>query len=132
MKKIPCFLFDFEPYGVFIGCQLLLEDQNLEQNYNKILKSIKFYNTVNEQLEKFLEIYTYSIEKVEKWFQRFEFIFKFMWYFMGFLGQLEFLSNLIVVNNQMFCLLSLGRMIMSLGLSILDHPIVLVVQNVQI
>ena len=71
MKKIPCFLFDFEPYGVFIGCQLLLEDQNLEQNYNKILKSIKFHNTVNEQLEKFLEIYTYSVENLEKWFERF-------------------------------------------------------------
>ena len=71
MKKIPCFLIDYEPYGLFIGCQLLSEDLNENTKYNKILKSIKFHNTVNEQLEKFLEIYTYSVENLEKWFERF-------------------------------------------------------------
>ena len=66
MKNISCFLLDYEPYGLFIGCQLLLENENLY----KIVKTRKFYNTVNVELEKFFHIYSYSKENLEKWFER--------------------------------------------------------------
>ena len=66
MKKICCFLQDFQEYGVFIGCQLL----KCDGEPSKILKTIKFYNLVNSELEKFLDIYEYSKENLEKWFER--------------------------------------------------------------
>ena len=57
---------DFQEYGLFIGCQLLKSEIPPRKN----IKSRKFYDEINSELESFLEIYTYSKENVEKWFER--------------------------------------------------------------
>jgi hypothetical protein len=67
MKKLLCFLQDFEAFGIFVGCSLL-ESQG---NYQKRLKSIEFYNEVSEKLEDFLKFNEYTCENMEKWFNRF-------------------------------------------------------------
>jgi hypothetical protein len=66
MKKICCFLHDFQEYGIFIGCQLLIgEGEPLKK-----LKTRKFYNLISRELEKYLDLYEYSKENLEKWFER--------------------------------------------------------------
>jgi hypothetical protein len=66
MKKICCFLQNFQEYGIFIGCQLL----KCEGEPSKNLKTRKFYNIISRELEKYLDLYEYSIENLEKWFER--------------------------------------------------------------
>ena len=66
MKKIPCYVENFEPYGYFIG--VLLSEQN--GNLYKVRDSSDFYNLLHDELEKFLNSYEYSRENVEKYFSR--------------------------------------------------------------
>lgn len=66
MKKILCFLQDFESYGIFVGCSLL----ECQGNYKKHLKTVEFYNKVSVNLENFLEFNEYTRENLEKWFDR--------------------------------------------------------------
>ena len=66
MKKLSCFLRDFEPFGMFIGCSLL----ESENSYKKVLKSVEFYYKISKNLENFLEYNEYSRENLEKWFNR--------------------------------------------------------------
>jgi hypothetical protein len=66
MRKLLCFLQDFAPFGVFVGCSLL----KFPGNYKKRLKSIEFYNEVSENLEEFLKFHDYTIKNLEKWFNR--------------------------------------------------------------
>ena len=66
MKKISCYVKNFEGYGYFIGGLLSQQQGNL----NKIRQSIEFYNLVHEELEKFFKLYDYSKINVEKYFSR--------------------------------------------------------------
>lgn len=66
MKKVVCYVQDFESYGIFVGC--LLSDQN--GNLNTVRRSVDFYNLISDELTKFLEIYLYTIENMEKYFRR--------------------------------------------------------------
>ena len=66
MKTICCFLQDFQEYGLFIGCQLLKK----EGEPQKIIKSVKFYNEVSVEIVNFLDVYAYSKNNLEKWFNR--------------------------------------------------------------
>ena len=42
MKKVVCYVQDFESYGIFVGC--LLSDQN--GNLNTVRRSVDFYNLI--------------------------------------------------------------------------------------
>jgi hypothetical protein len=66
MKKLSCFLENFEHFGMFIGCSLLETDGD----YKQILKSVEFYNRVSESLNDFLQYNDYTRENLEKWFGR--------------------------------------------------------------
>jgi len=65
MKKIVCFVPGFESFGIFIGCLLADRDEP-----NKIRKTTEFYNLVSDELSKFLEIYDYNRQNMEKFFGR--------------------------------------------------------------
>ena len=66
MKKIPCYVKDFEPYGYFVGA--LLSKQN--GNLYKVRDSTKFHNLLHVELDNFLKAYNYSRENIERYFCR--------------------------------------------------------------
>ena len=66
MRKISCFVANYEGYGYFVGCLL----QRYTENIERVKKSVEFYNLLTVELENFLEIYEYSRENCEKYFQR--------------------------------------------------------------
>ena len=68
MKKISCYVSGLEPWGVFLGVLLFLSDESNIQRYKA---SVEFYNKAAEQLELFLEIYSYNKQNIEKWFARY-------------------------------------------------------------
>ena len=65
MKLISCFVEGLEPWGVLVGILL-----DRETDPNKCRKTVKFYNQTSLELEQFFEIYSYTIENLEKWFKR--------------------------------------------------------------
>ena len=67
MKKISCFVPGLEPWGIFTGALLAASK---EKNLDRYKLSVEFYNLAAEELEKFLEIYSYSKTNVGKYFSR--------------------------------------------------------------
>jgi len=67
MKLTNCFVDGLEPWGMFAG---VLLSRSKEENLNKCKSSVDFYNKTSKELEDFFEIYTYSVENLEKWFRR--------------------------------------------------------------
>jgi len=67
MKLTSCFVEGLEPWGMLSG---VLLNASKEDNLNQYKSSIDFYNKASKELEDFLEIYTYSVENLEKWFRR--------------------------------------------------------------
>jgi len=72
MKKIRCYIKNFEPYGYFVGA--LLSKQN--GNLYKVRDSVEFYNLLHDELEMFLRSYSYSKQNVETFFSRYFVIYQ--------------------------------------------------------
>ena len=66
MKKISCYVENFEPYGYFVGGLLSKQKGKL----NEVCRSVDFYNLLHEELETFLKLNDYSKATVEKYFSR--------------------------------------------------------------
>lgn len=65
MRGINCYVEGLEGRGIFVGCCL-----NYCQNVEKTRRNKVFEVIVKNKLNEFLSIYDYSIENMEKYFNR--------------------------------------------------------------
>ena len=70
IQKINCYIESLECFGLFVGMSLASKNAQCLKELKRIKDSIKFFNAMTEDLEKFVSRHEYTVENLEMWFSR--------------------------------------------------------------